>query len=110
MDYSLSIRYRTRCEKSNPRNICTDSKRTMGFYWKDPTYEELHKILADLDLDSNQIDSNQYLHACLEKIPAPTDCEAILIELTIYYDHTKANGSYRKNTTVHLFKTIMEDC
>lgn len=110
MDYSLIVQYRMRCEKSNIRNICTDSKRKMGFYWETATSKELHQIFKNLQLDKHEIDSNQYIHECLEKIPVPTDCEAIRIEFTLYYDQTKANGFYRKNTTAHLFKTLMEDC
>jgi len=103
--YALNIKYRMTCAKSDKQNICYERAREDGFYWQEPTQEELSEqfdIIGVIDTDS--IDE---LQQCIEKATLPNGCEAISVELSVYLPgSTGANGIFRRNVRFEYFKDL----
>ena len=118
--YTITADLRMTCEKTDPRNICSDIDRSDGFYWS-----RTHSEIADENEENEQtrIAINECIQQIsllnvvniaelqerIERIPIPDGCEAMLIRLTIYLPgSTGCNGGNRRNVTFESFRDLRE--
>lgn len=120
LKYSLSIKYRMTCEKSDPRNFSCDTRREKGYYWLAldgiAITEELSKTgLSELNYEklSASLPSSYSvpeIQKRIESVTVPEGCEAVWVNFRVYLpESTGGNGPHRRNVSFEYFKDFVRE-